>query len=387
MSSRLRGAMARPRSKLAWTAVWVVAIITPFFLERFWMQAGLFAMAAIIGAIGLTILVGTTGQLSLAHAFFLAVGAYGYCYFAGGDTVGTQKTAGLGLPPVLALVLAVLLAGLCGALFSPIAGRLRGIYLGIASIGLVFIGQHILFNATGLTGGFNGRDAEPFSIAGFTFTTGDPTLVIGGVEFGELEKLWYLGLLLVALGYLFARNLVRGRPGRALETVRDHEVAAAVMGVDVTRYKAAAFTVSSMYAGLAGVLTALAFARVVPNSFGFELSVDFLAMVVLGGLGSIGGAVLGAVFVSALPRVLEHYSESLPLLSEAGGGGITPSQAARLLYGLAIVAVLLYLPGGLAGLGHRLRRRRRSSPSRAATEPSEAPAASLRGPEVKETHP
>src|SRR5437764_4633006 len=183
-------------------------------------------MAAIIGAIGLQILTGTTGQLSLAHAFFLAVGAYGYCYFAGHKGLGVEAASGLGLPPLLAMVLAVLLAGLCGALFSPISGRLRGIYLGIASIGLVFVGQHVMFNATGLTGGFNGRDAQPFSVAGFHFADTNPALTIGGVQFGTLEKLWYLGLLLVVVAYFFARNVVRGRPGRALETVRDNEVAA-----------------------------------------------------------------------------------------------------------------------------------------------------------------
>src|SRR4051812_49500637 len=121
-------------------------------------------MAAIIGAIGLTILTGTTGQLSLAHAFFVAVGASGYCYFAGHETGGAESVAGLGLPPLVALVLAVLLAGACGAVFSPISGRLRGIYLGIASIGLVFIGQHILFNATGLTGGVQRRAAPPLNL-------------------------------------------------------------------------------------------------------------------------------------------------------------------------------------------------------------------------------
>ena len=383
MSDRLQGV----RGKLPWIALWVVLLLTPLYLERFWMQTGLFAMAAAIGAIGLTILVGTTGQLSLAHAFFLAIGAYGYCYFAGGETLGVQATAGLGLPPFIAMVLAVLLAGLAGAAFSPIAGRLRGIYLGIASIGLVFIGQHILFNATDLTGGFNGRDAEPFSLLGFSFTPEDPVISIGGVTFTELEKLWYLGLALVALAYWFARGLVRGRPGRALETVRDHEVAAAVMGIDVKRYKAYAFTVSSMYAGLAGVLTALAFGRIVPNSFGFVLSVEFLVMVVIGGLGSVGGAVAGAVFVSLLPRVLDKYSDALPLLAEPGQEGVTPSQAARFAYGAAIIAVLLYLPGGIAGVGRRLRRRRRDEPD----EPGEAEAppgpAPVRSTEVKETAP
>jgi len=328
-----------------------LALIAPFFLEAFWLQTGLFAMAAAIGAIGLTILTGTAGQLSLAHAFFAAVGAYGYCYLAGGGGLGVSAASGLGLPTLPALVLAVAIAGLAGALYSPIAGRLRGIYLGIASIGLVFIGQHILFNATGLTGGFNGRDAEPFSLLGFSFSAGDPELVILGVPFEDMERLWYLGLALLAIAYLFGRLLVAGRPGRALETIRDSEVAAAVNGVDVTRYKAAAFTISSMYAGLAGVLLALVFGRIVPESFGLNLSVEFLAMIVIGGLGSIRGAVLGGVFVSMLPKVLDEYSGSLPFLAAAGsGGGIEPGMAARFAFGAAIVAVLIFAPGGIGAL-------------------------------------
>src|SRR3954471_2056814 len=366
--------------------MWVLLVLAPYQLSQFWEQTGLFAMAAIIGAIGLQILTGITGQLSLAHAFFLAVGAYGYAYFAGHKGLGIESTAGLGLPPLLAMILAVLLAGACGALFSPLSARLRGIYLGIASIGLVFIGQHILNNATNLTGGFNGRDAEPFSLFGFTFAENDPTLTVVGVPFGQLEKLWFLGLALVAISYWFARNLTETRPGRALETVRDSEVAAAVMGVDVYRYKAAAFTLSSMYAGLAGVLYALVLERAVPSAFGFALSVDFLVMIVLGGLGSIRGAVLGAIFVFSLPQILDHYSGSLPLVSESGeGGGLQPSQAARLIYGAAIIGVLMYAPGGLAALGRRMRPRR---PQRATAslKPSSAPrGAAVSTPELEET--
>ena len=348
MSERLRS--LRPPGRLGAIALWIVALLIPFYFEAFWLQTGLFAMSAVIGAIGLTILTGTTGQLSLAHAFFAAVGAYGYCFFAGEEGLGASAATGLGLPPLIAMVLAVALAGLAGALYSPISGRLRGIYLGIASIGLVFIGQHILFNATGLTGGFNGRDAEPFSLAGFTFTQTDPDLTIMGVPFEETERLWYLGLALVALAYYYGRHLVDGRPGRALETVRDSEVAAAVNGVDVTRYKAAAFTVSSMYAGLSGVLLALIFNRIVPESFGLNLSVEFLAMIVIGGLGSVRGAVLGGIFVSTLPKILDHYSDSLPFLAEAGTGGVEPGMAARFAFGFAIVAVLLFAPGGIGSL-------------------------------------
>jgi branched-chain amino acid transport system permease protein len=371
--------------RVGWAALWLFLLLTPLWLEQFWEQTLLFAMASVIGAIGLTVLVGTAGQLSLAHAFYAAVGAYGYCYFAGHKTPGVESVAGLGLPPLLALVLAVLLAGVCGALFSPISGRLRGIYLGIASIGLVFIGQHILFNATGLTGGFNGRDAEPFSVAGFQFVDGHPDLNIAGVPFGSLEKLWYLGLALVGLSYWYARNLVASRAGRALEAVRDSEVAAAVMGVNVTRYKAAAFTLSSMYAGLAGVLMALAFGRIVPETFGFSLSVDFLVMIVIGGLGSIRGAAIGAIFVSTAPRILDHYSDSLPLVAPAGTSGLQPSQAARLLYGIAIVAVLLWARGGLAALGERLRRKPPGPTHRAESPPTIADAARPASPELKES--
>lgn len=323
-------------SRWTWIALVVLVTVAPFYLEGFWLQTGLFAVASAIGAIGLTVLVGVTGQLSLGHAFFVAIGAYGYCLLAGGEAVpGLEAPAGLGLPPLAAIIGAVGLAGVAGLAFSPIAGRLRGIYLGLASIGLVFLGQHILLNATAVTGGFNGRDAAPFAIAGLKFDDGDLTIL--GVPFGQLERLWYLGAILLAGAAWLAHNIVAGRPGRALASVRDGELSAASMGIDVRRTKAAAFCVSSMYAGLAGALFALAYGRVVPDSFGFALSIEFLVMIVLGGLGSIRGAIAGAFFVAALPQVLNHYGDKLALIGN-------PTQFSRLLFGAAIVAVLLFAP-------------------------------------------
>jgi branched-chain amino acid transport system permease protein len=337
-------------------AVLIAAL--PLYLDGFWLQTGLFAMASAIAAIGLTLLVGVAGQLSLGHAFFVAVGAYGYCYLAGGEPVaGLESPGGLQLPPLLALAGAVALAGLAGACFSPMAGRLRGIYLGLASLGLVFLGQHVLVNAADVTGGFGGRDATPLRVMGFSFDDGDPALTVLGVDFGQFERLWYLGAALLALSAWFATNLVRGRPGRALASVRDSELAAGAMGIAVRRYRAAAFCWSSMYAGLGGALMALTYGRIVPDSFGFVLSIQFLVMAVVGGLGSIGGAVAGAVFVSALPSVLGHYSDSLPFLSDPGTGGIEPSDLARFAYGAAIVGVLIFAPRGLAGVRIELRRR------------------------------
>lgn len=346
--SELRAALSRRERSLLLAAL-ATLLLLPLVLGEFWLQSGAVAMAFAIAAIGLTILVGTTGQLSLGHAFFIAVGAFGYCYLAGGEDIpGVKEQAGLELPPVVALVGAVSLAGIAGALFSPIASRLRSIYLGLASLGLVFLGQHIMFNAGGITGGFNGRDATVFELFGY--------------ELDALEKLWYLALVLLAASAWVARNIISRRPGRALETVRDSELAAATMGVDVRAYKAGAFCLSSMYAGLGGALTALIFGHIVPESFGFALSVEFLAIVVLGGLGSVYGAMAGAALVSLLPRVLDRYAESLPLVAEPGTGGIGPTQMSRFIYGLAIVLVLLYAPRGLVAVRDRLQERRPRGP-------------------------
>lgn len=356
MSERLSrtGAVRMGRT----SAAVLVLCALPFYLDAFWLRIGLFSMAAAIGAVGLGLLSGTAGQLSLGHAFFLAVGAYGYVWLAG--------EPGPGLPTAVAAVLAVLLAGAAGGLFSPVAGRVRGIYLGVATLALVFLGHHVLLTADSVTGGFNGRSVPPLELGGFSFSA-DSELTLLGVPFGAEERLWYLGIALFAITWFTARGLLRGRPGRALVALRDSETAAAVMGVDVSRHRSAAFVVSSMYAGLAGVMLALSFRRVVPDYFGLVLSVDYLAMIVIGGLGSVAGATAGAVFVTALPLLMTRYADQLPLVAAPGttDGTVGPTEAARYLYGTAIVLILLFAPDGLHGLVRRLRARlrgRRAAP-------------------------
>jgi branched-chain amino acid transport system permease protein len=345
----------------------LVMAVLPLYIDTSLLTIGLFTMAAVVAAIGLTILVGAAGQLSLAHAFFLAVGGYGYAYLSGSSGVaGASSAKGLGLDPLLAGVLAVLAAGFAGLLFSPIASRLRGIYLGVASLSLVFIGEFLYENLRSVSGGFNGRAAPPFSLFGFDFTDAQ-TLVVAGVPFGRFEKLWELFLVLVVLSYVFATNVLRGRMGRAMQTVRDSEVAAAVMGVDVRRTKAGAFVLSSMYAGLGGVMVALAFGRLTPSYFNLALSIGFLAAIVVGGLGSTGGAVIGAFFVTGGPLLITRYASSLPFISPSGSGGYDGGKAAALLYGLAVVLVVLFEPGGLAALGKRLTRPRAPRPLDPAT--------------------
>ncbi|MEO5708212.1 MAG: branched-chain amino acid ABC transporter permease [Nocardioidaceae bacterium] len=364
-AARSRGRLVRLVALLVLVAV---LMLLPLYVQEFWLRTGFAVFAAIIGALGLNLLVGTTGQLSLGHAFFLAVGAVTYTYVSGLPGGTANPYDGLGWPPLVGMVLGVIAAGAMGVLFSPIAARLRGIYLGIASLGLVFIGEHVLNTWTSVTGGFNGRLVPGFSLFGFSFGGSDsPYLEVLGVPFGQAERLWYLGLALCIAASWFAANLLRSRPGRALQTLRDSEVAASVMGVDVPAYKARAFLVSSMYAGLAGVLYALSIGSVAPDSFGLTLSVQFLAMIVLGGLGSVTGSIMGAAFVSALPLVFQQYAGSLPFIVNPGQPGIVASQAAAFLYGAAIVLVVLFEPGGLAGLARRLRRPTRAPGDRSAT--------------------
>jgi branched-chain amino acid transport system permease protein len=349
----------------------VVALALPLVLQDFWLQLGLFVMATAIGAVGLTLLVGTAGQLSLGHAAFAAIGAYVYVW---ATSESTDTLAGAGLPAVVGLVLAVAAAALVGLVFSPVASRLRGIYLGLATLGLVFVVRHLLLNLDSWTGGFNGRSVEPFTIGGFSFSNKSPDyLAVAGVEFEGLHRLWYLFLVLTLLACWLAGNLRTSRIGRAWANVRDSETAAAAMGIAVARHKATAFIVSSGYAGLAGALLALAYGRLSPDVFTLTVSVDFLVMIVLGGLGSVGGAVVGALFVTALPLVLTQYSSVLPFLASPGSGGLDPATAARLLYGVAIIAVLLFLRGGLAGAFRRLRRRGRGVSVSGAPDDTPAP--------------
>lgn len=323
-------------------ALVIVMLALPFVLDDFWLQIGLFAMAYAIGAIGLSLLIGTAGQLSLAHAFFVAVGAYTYCFATAPRDPVVGDLDGLGLPPVTGLLAGTLLAGVAGALFGPVASRLRGIYLGLASLALVFIGQHLLLNLTDVTGGYGGRIVDAFTLGGFSFSDGDPVgLQVAGVAFGGLHRNWYLFLALLVLAVVIGLRIVGSRTGRAMMMVRDSEPAAGALGIDVPRVKVVAFTISSMYAGACGVLLALAFGSIVPESFSLAMSVSFLVMVVVGGAGRIGGAVVGATFVSMLPLVLTRYSGDIPFLAPVGSSGFGAPQLSQTIFGLAVIAALL----------------------------------------------
>jgi branched-chain amino acid transport system permease protein len=267
------------------------------------------------------------------------------------------------------MIAAVIVTALCGLAFAPVAGRLRGIYLGVASLALVYVGFYLGRALPALTGGASsGRNPEPFSLFGLSFSNQGDVSVFG-VPLREAERLWYLFLVLLVVGYVLATGAVRGRIGRSWRAVRDNESAAAVMGINVLRTKAVAFAVSAGYAGLAGVLLALWFGLLKPDesefgNYGLNASIAFLAMVLIGGLGSVPGAVAGAVIVWGTQQVLTLYAEDIGLGSALSG--FSPTVISLYVYGLAVIVVVLFEPGGLAAVGRRITdalRRRRGTPS------------------------
>jgi branched-chain amino acid transport system permease protein len=326
------------------------------------------ALFASIGAIGLNVVTGFAGQVSLGHAFFLGVGAFTAAVLGGSEVTRqvvdlstgqfVEKTLVIGhnLDIIIWLPAAGLVAALAGLIVAPVAFRLRGLYLAFVTLGLVFLGNHIFQEADVLTGGVGiGRETAVPKLFGFRFD--EPGRVFG-VYLDKTQKLYFLGLaLLIVLG-LCAKNLARSRVGRAMAAVRDRDIAAEMMGINLARYKLIAFVVSSFYAGVAGGLLYSVIGRVDPGSFNLLLSIQYIAMILIGGIATISGSIMGAVFIVFLPQSV-RWLASLPFFGfiskSASGGFITAPQVEQLLFGLLIVGFLILEPLGLYGIWIRVR--------------------------------
>ena len=339
-------------------AILVAYLTGPAVLSEFQLDVGNRVAVFAIGAVGLNILTGYTGQVSLGHAFFVGVGAY-VCSWA-----GTEHE----LPLWVWLPLAAIVGGVIGGLVGPFALRLRGHYLAIVTLGLLFVGEYVFNNWRSLTGGPAGASiTSPLEIGPLDFAD----LHIGNTVYTRNQSLWFLVFGVLTIVLVLARNLVRTRPGRAMQAVRDGDVAAEIIGVDVRRYKVGAFAISAAFAALAGGLYAVIQQYVSPEEFsgnrGLFLSIQFIAIIIVGGMGTLYGSVLGAAIVGALPRLLDDLSThvDLPLVSgDKGGpdGYLTIFSLNQMLFGLLIVAFLLLEPRGLAAVWQRLKRFVRSWP-------------------------
>jgi len=328
------------------------------------------AVFASIGAIGLNIVTGMAGQVSLGHAFFIGLGAFTAAVLGGvegtapaldpetGELIEKVVLAGYQLDMLIWLPAAGLVAALAGLIVAPVATRLRGLYLAFVTLGLVFIGDHIFREAEYFTGGaFVGRTTAKMSVLGFRF---DEAGSVFGVALAKNQKLLLLGLILLLVMGLAAKNLFRSKVGRAMAAVRDRDIAAEVMGIGLARYKLIAFVTSSFYAGIAGALLYTMVGRIQPEAFGFPLSIDYIAMILIGGVATVSGAIMGAFFLKVfLPKIVEWLS-GLPLVDvvisqEVGRGVFDVFQFERILYGLLIIGFLIFEPLGLYGIWIRVR--------------------------------
>jgi branched-chain amino acid transport system permease protein len=283
-----------------------------------------------IAALGLNILVGFTGQISIGHAAFFGVGAFATAWLH----------EALHLPIWLTIPLAGLVTALVGFVFGAPAARLKGLYLAIATLAAQFILEDFFARAQWFTGGVAGRITEPLTLFGFAFD--------------REESYFYVVLFFVIVMFVGAANLMRSRDGRALVAVRDHYLSAEIMGINLAYYRTLSFGISSFYAGIGGALYAHYLLFVSVEAFNILFSIQFLGMVIIGGLGSVMGSLMGAAFMVLLPEVVQAFADAL-----AGGAvdralrlGASISYLREMAIGAAIVLFLIFEPDGLA---HRWR--------------------------------
>jgi branched-chain amino acid transport system permease protein len=277
-----------------------------------------------IAAIGLNLLIGYTGQISLGHGAFFGVGAYS------GAILSTKA----GVPFIIAVPAAGLITAITGMIFGTPSIRLKHLYLCIATLASQFILGYVFVQWEGMTGG-----AAGISI---------PAASLFGLDLGSDRNFFFVIFFCFSIMTWMAVNFTRTRYGRAFIAIRDNDQAAEGMGIPIFLYKLLAFAISSFYAGFAGALFAFYMISITPEPFGIWLSIEYIAMIIIGGLGSIPGSVFGTVFIITLSEVLSRVTVYLMNISPSIGGAITIAPLREFIYGLAIILFIIFEPKGLA---------------------------------------
>lgn len=312
--------IARHRALIAWVAVGLVLASVPWWgLSRYYLN--LFDQSMIFGiaVLGLFFPLGMTGQLSLAQAAFFGLGAY----------ISAILNTRYGLPVWVNIPIAIVFASIFGVILGVPSLKLSGHYLAMTTIGFGIIVDLVFFNWRPVTGGADGvpgvRPTELF-----------------GVSLAHPGLFFYVVFVFFALAIFVATRVARSRMGRALNAIRENELAAEATGVDSTRYKVAAFTLSAAYGGLAGALWTHFALFIAPETFSFDVSVTMLAMLVIGGSTTVVGSIIGAFLLTMLPEFLRFLQNSY-----------------FAVYGAAIIVLMVFMPDGIAGMAIRLWQRAR----------------------------
>jgi len=307
-----------------WLAVFLVFLfIIPFLVDPYFVSLLNFCGIAVIGALGLNILTGSTGLISLAQATFIAFGAYSTAILS----------VRVGLPFWIVMPASGIITAVAGLIIGIPTLKLKGLYFAVATMGFAFIVSHIIENYQSLTGGTDGMEVGAISIGTFE--------VSSDIQF-------YFLILIIAIGStLFTRNLFRTRVGRAFTAIRDRDIAAEIIGIDLTKYKLISFMISSFLTGIAGSLYAYYMRFIGPDHFTLSVSIQYLAMIIIGGMGTVLGSIYGAVFMTLIPEVLrllvDVMSATLPMLKTRF------VDLKDIVYGFIIVGFLLFEPDGFYG--------------------------------------
>jgi len=355
-----------------------------FLGDENYLRSTTLVLALAIAALGLNLLSGVAGQVSLGHAFFMGVGGCTAAYL-GGDA--TSQVWGHGLPMWIWLPGAGVMAAIIGVIISPVAVRLRGLYLAIVTLGLVFVGIHLGNTSWGrkIAGPPSlGRSSQDLELklwkeesALIDFSSDGRWLWF---DVTDAQKKYLLFLVLTIAFVVLAKNIMRTRTGRALQAIRDRDIAAEIMGVPEFRYKVIAFAVSSFFAGVAGALFATVTGQLLSDQFNLFLSVEFIAIILIGGAGTTSGAIIGTFFVVMIPRFVEDITDWLAgaegglagavsdlVLTSGGDFGVVSSATEApgwpmsvfawnvVLFGLLIIVFLIFEPLGLYGIWVKIR--------------------------------
>jgi len=321
-------------------------VVLPWLIPNYLVDVSLVLIYA-IGGLSLMVLAGYTGLVSLGHAAFLGIGAYAHVYFA----------QSLGLPWLVALALAVVLTAAAGVLVGLPALRMTGVYLTIATLAFALIIQEVFTRWERVTGGLKGRAVDK--------------PVIFGVALAHDAAFYFLCLAVLIGGLWLTSNVLRSPTGRAWIAIRDSEIAAQSLGVNLALYKTMAFAYSAALMGVAGALFAHKVGFLAPDIFSVLLSIQLLLMVVVGGLGSLHGAMFGAVFVALLPVAISQARDALPAWIAGAAGVLGPRAGTAVflgvdrfvkqpglepgIFGLILVLFILFEPLGVYGRWLKLR--------------------------------
>ncbi len=307
----------------------LLLVVFPFWAGDYLLYMANITGIAIVAALGLNILTGAAGQISLGHAAFVGIGAYTSAILANR----------FGLPFLLCLPLAGLASAFFGVLVGAPSMRMKGLYLCITTLAAQVIFEFFFVHWESLTGGIRGLNIDPPTIFSLNI----------GTEFG----FYWVTLTVVIVSATVCRNIFRTRVGRAFIAIRDRDISAELMGINLFRYKLYAFAVSSFFAGIAGCLWVNHLKSITPEHFPLHESIRFLAMIIVGGLGNILGAIYGAIFMTLIPEVLQTILKFFEGIFPQAMSFLFPLQT--VVFGLLIVVFLVFEPHGLAEMWVRVK--------------------------------